>query len=207
MEVVAVVLAAGAGKRMENSAKAALLLPDGRTFLAAVAQCARAGGCHRVVVVVGRPHGDETRRAALAAGVTEIIENPDPERGMTSSLAVAIDRLDPRTVDVALAWPVDHALVRASSVVAILRASGRDLIVVPTSSGGRGGHPTAFGATLWPELSNAADLPDGARAVVRADRGRVVRVTASDPGAFFDIDTPDDLRNVWTGDTIRHRET
>ena len=207
MEAVAVVLAAGAGKRMGNTAKAALLLPDGRTLLAAVAASARAGGCRRVVVVVGRPHGHETRTAALAASVTEIIENPDPDRGMTSSLVVALDRLDPRAVDVALAWPVDHALVRASTVVAILRASGRNLIVVPTSTGGRGGHPTAFGATLWPELRNAVALPDGARAVVRADPGRVVRVTASDPGAFFDVDTPDDLRNVWRGDTICHRKT
>jgi molybdenum cofactor cytidylyltransferase len=197
MEAVAVVLAAGAGKRMGGRAKASLLLPDGRTLMAAVAASARAGGCRRVVVVFGRPHGHETRTAALAAGVTEIVENPDPDRGMTSSLAVALDRLDPRTVDVALAWPVDHALVCANTVVDILHAASRDLIIVPTSSGGRGGHPTAFGASLWPELCNAAGLPEGARAVVRADPARVVRVTVSDPGAFFDIDTPDDLGEAW----------
>jgi nicotine blue oxidoreductase len=196
IEAVAVVLAAGAGKRMGGNAKAALLLPDGRTFVAAVADSARAGGCRRVVVVVGRPHGIETRTAALAAGITEIIENPDPDRGMTSSLAVALDYLDPHAVDVALVWPVDHARVRASTVADLLRASDRHLIVVPTSPGGRGGHPTAFGASLWPELRDAAVLPEGARAVLRADRSRVVRVTASDPGAFFDIDTPDDLRKV-----------
>jgi len=207
METVAVVLAAGAGKRLGDRAKASLLLPDGRTFLAAVAASARAGGCHRVVVVVGRPHGHETRSAALAAGVTEVLENPDPDRGMGSSLAVALDHLDPRKVDVALAWPVDHACVRASTVEALLRVSGRDRIVVPTSAGGRGGHPTAFGALLWPELRQAADRPEGARAVVRADRSRVVRVTTSDPGAFFDVDTPADLRGVRTGDTIGHRQT
>jgi len=207
MEAVAIVLAAGAGKRMGGSAKAALLLPDGRTFLAAVAASARAGGCHRVVVVVGRPYAQGTRTVALAAGVTEIVENPDPDRGMTSSLAAALDYLDPQAVDVALAWPVDHALVRPGTVVAILRASGRNLIVVPTGSDGRGGHPTAFGASLWPELRNATALPDGARAVVRADHTRVVRVAASDPGALFDIDTPDDLRSVWTGNAIRRRQT
>jgi molybdenum cofactor cytidylyltransferase len=204
LTAVAVVLAAGAGQRMGSRAKGALRLPDGRTFLAAVTASARACGC-RVLVVVGRPHAEATRDAALAAGVTEIVENPDPERGMTSSLAVALDQLDPRAVDVALAWPVDHALVRASTVEDILRASGRDRIVVPTSPGGRGGHPTAFGASLWAELRNAAALPDGARAVVRADRGRVVRVVASDPGAFLDVDTPDDLRHLWRGGEARHR--
>ncbi|MBN2575226.1 MAG: nucleotidyltransferase family protein [Deltaproteobacteria bacterium] len=207
MEAVAVVLAAGAGKRMDNRAKAALLLPDGRTFLAAVAASARAGGCREVVVVVGPPHALETKTAAQAAGVTKIAENPDPERGMASSLAVALARLDPHEVDVALVWPVDHALVRAGTVEALLRASGRDLIVVPTDASGRGGHPTAFGASLWPELRNAAVLPDGARAVVRADRTRVVRVPVSDPGVFFDVDTPDDLREVRTGDTFGHRQT
>jgi CTP:molybdopterin cytidylyltransferase MocA len=193
MEAVAVLLAAGAGKRMGGRAKAALLLPDGRTLLAAAAASAHSGGCRRVVVVVGPPHDHETRLAALAAGVTDIIENPAPDRGMASSLAVALACLDPTAVDVALAWPVDHALVRASTVAAILRVSARHLIVVPTGSDGHGGHPTAFGACLWPELRDAAALPDGARAVVRADRARVVRVTTSDPGAFFDIDTPEDL--------------
>jgi CTP:molybdopterin cytidylyltransferase MocA len=207
MEAVAIVLAAGAGTRMGGSAKAALHLPDGRTFLAAVAASARAGGCRRVVVVVGRPHQEETRAAALAAGVTETVENPDPDRGMASSLAVALDRLDPNAVDVALAWPVDHALVSASTVEAILRASGRDLVVVPTDSSGRGGHPTAFGASLWPELRGAAALPDGARTVVRADPARVVRVAVVDPGAFFDIDTPGDLREIRTGDAIGRPRT
>jgi molybdenum cofactor cytidylyltransferase len=193
MGAVAVVLAAGAGKRMGNRAKAALVLPDGRTYLAAVVSAAQAGGCRRVIVVVGPPHERETRAAALAAGITEVVENPDPERGMASSLAVALEDLDPRSVDVALAWPVDHARVHADTVTAVLRASGRDLIVVPTDPHGRGGHPTAFGASVWPELRKAVSVPGGARAVVRADPTRVVRVAISDPGAFFDVDTPDDL--------------
>ena len=206
MEAVAVVLAAGAGKRIGGHAKASLLLPDGRTFLSAVAASACAGGCRRVVVVVGRPHAQETRAAARAAGVTEIVENSDPDRGMSSSLAVALDHLDSQAADVVLAWPVDHARVLAGTVAAILRAAGRGLIVVPTSAGGRGGHPTAFGASLWSELRNAADLPEGARAVVRADPTRVVRVAVSDPGAFFDIDTPADLGEVWTVDTSGRRQ-
>jgi CTP:molybdopterin cytidylyltransferase MocA len=201
MDAVAVVLAAGAGRRMGGCAKAALLLPDGRTLLAAIAASARAGGCRRVVVVVGRPYGEQTRAAALAAGVTEIVENPAPDRGMSSSLAVALDHLDPGAVDVALAWPADHALVRASTVMAVLRAARRDRIVVPTGAHGRGGHPTAFGAALWPELRDAAAVADGARAVVRADGARVVRVAVADPGAFFDLDTPDDLRGIWSGVT------
>jgi CTP:molybdopterin cytidylyltransferase MocA len=207
MEVVAVVLAAGAGKRMGGSAKASLRLPDGRTFLAAVSASARAAGCHRVLVVVGRPHQQETRAAAFAAGITEIVENPDPDRGMTSSLAVAIDYLGSQGVDGALVWPVDHALVRASTVEAILGACRRDRIVVPSDPGGRGGHPTAFGASLWSELCDAVALPDGARAVVRADPGRVIRVAVSDPGAFLDVDTPEELRQVWENNAGRRGQT
>jgi molybdenum cofactor cytidylyltransferase len=193
MTAVGVVLAAGAGKRMGNRAKAALLLPDGRTFLAAIAEAARAGGCARVIVVVGPPHEQETRAAALAAGITEIARNPDPDRGMASSLAAGLDCLDPHEVDVMLAWPVDHPLVDSATVTAILRASHRDLIVVPTDPAGHGGHPTAFGASVWPELREAVARADGARGVVRAAPARVVRVAASAPGVFFDVDTPEDL--------------
>src|SRR5690242_21381579 len=49
--VAAIVLAAGQGTRLGGRAKAALVLPDGRSFVAAIMAAARAAGVAPVVVV------------------------------------------------------------------------------------------------------------------------------------------------------------
>ncbi len=177
----AIVLAAGAGTRLGGVAKAALLLPDGRSFLAAVLAAARAAGA-QPIVVVAPPHG---AAVAALAGTARVVWSA-PERGMIGSLVAGLGAAG--DADVALAWPVDHARVEAATVAAVLAAAGPDRIVVPCH-GGRGGHPTAFGAALFAELGAAAS----ARAVVHADPRRVVRLDVADAGVVRDVDEPGDL--------------
>ena len=68
--------------------------------------------------------------------------------------------------------------------------------VVRPSRGGRHGHPVLFDARVLAEL-RAADLSAGARAVVRAHAAESLDVEVDDPGAFEDIDTPEDYRRVF----------
>lgn len=189
--LIAIVLAAGRGERLGGRAKAALPLADGRSFVAAVTQAARAGGVARVIVVAAAPHEAATRAAAVAAGVDTIVVNDAPERGMASSFACGLAAAAADGADAALCWPVDHPLVRAETVAALAAAGGPDRIVVPTY-GGRGGHPTLFGASLHAACRAAADAPDGLRSLVRADAARVVRLDGGDPGVTHDVDTLDD---------------
>lgn len=197
MTSVALVLAAGSGRRLGGLPKAALAAeepfllapPRGDTFVRRVTWVARTAGCARVLVVAGEPHLLATRRASEEAGVDAILLNPDPSRGMASSIAVGLAALNPAAVDVALVWPVDHPWVAPATVARILAAATRQRIVVPRHAG-RGGHPTAFGATIWPELLAGHELPEGARHVVRRDPRRVVSLEVDDPGAVRDFDTP-----------------
>jgi molybdenum cofactor cytidylyltransferase len=176
----AVILAAGAGARLGGRNKAALRLPDGRAFVEVVIGAAREAGVDRVVVVVGGPHEAETR--ALAAGA-EIAVNREPERGMLSSLLAGLDVLG--SADVALVWPVDHPRVRVATARLVLERAGRDRVVVPTFHG-RGGHPSAFGAELFPALRAAATARE-------ASAGRAERVEVDDEGVVRDVDTVEDL--------------
>jgi CTP:molybdopterin cytidylyltransferase MocA len=182
MRVGAVILAAGAGERLGGRCKAALRLPDGQTFLEAIVASARAAGVAPVVVVAGPPHADETRR--LAAGAT-VVDNPDPSRGMLSSLLVGLAAVGDG-VDAALMWPVDHPFVSPATVAAVVAAATRDAAVVPTANG-RGGHPTAFGRDLWPALAAAHTARDVLATVL------VVRLPVDDPGATRDVDRAEDL--------------
>jgi molybdenum cofactor cytidylyltransferase len=186
--VAAVILAAGAGRRLGGVSKALLRREDGQTFLEAILACCREASVP-AVVVLGLPHA-----SGVGLGIdARVVWNAAPERGMASSLAVGLAALDPAVVSGALVWPVDHAWVRADTVATIGRAGARGRAVVPTYEG-RGGHPTFFGADLWPELHAAADGDgDGARGVLRRDPTRVLRLAVDDPGVLRDVDLPADL--------------
>lgn len=188
MSASAVILAAGRGARLGGAAKALLLVGGGETFLARVVRTAAAAGAGDCVVVVGPPYGAEVAAAARALGA-RVVENARPERGMASSVALGFEAA---TGDGALLWPVDHARVAEATVRAVVAAGTRDNVAVPVRAG-RGGHPTWFGAAVWPELVACAGAPDGARGVVRRDPARVVRLEVDDAGVIADVDEPGDL--------------
>jgi molybdenum cofactor cytidylyltransferase len=186
-ETAVVVLAAGRGERLGGQAKAALRLPDRRSFVAAVVAAARSGGAGRVVVVAAAPYLDATRAAADAAGVDAVVVNDAPERGMASSFARGLEVV--AECDAVLCWPVDHPTVRAQTVTDVLAVPAP--VVVPVFAG-RGGHPTLFRREVFAACRAAVHAPDGLRAVLRQVGDRVVRLAVDDPGVIRDIDTLDD---------------
>jgi molybdenum cofactor cytidylyltransferase len=192
----AVILAAGAGRRLGGVAKALLRLRSGMTALEAVVTCAAAAGVSRCVVVVGPPHDGVTTAEAERLGVA-VTHNPEPQLGMASSVALGFEHLLARWPDVAvgLLWPVDHAAVRPETVRVALGACAASAAVVPTYQG-RGGHPACFGRSLWPALAACVDAPEGARSVLRQlardTPGRVLHIEVDDAGVLADIDTPED---------------
>lgn len=193
-EVVSVIVAAGAGRRLGGVAKA--LLPSaevGVTFLARIAATASAAGAGRAVVVVGPPHGArvaaEARRLEL-----EVAENEDPDRGMSSSVAIGFRHAEDRFggAVAALLWPVDHARVEQGTVADLVRGARADTILVPTWRE-RGGHPTAFGSEHWAALAACDQLARGARSVLDAAAAHLRRIPVADPGVLADVDHPADL--------------
>lgn len=190
MTAAAVILAAGAGRRLGGAAKALLRDADNLSFLEVVASRARRAGVTEIAVVVGPPYGDEVAAEAERLNL-DVVRNPNPERGMASSVALGFAHLiETGAADAALLWPVDHAAVTGDTVAAVLAADS--VIAVPTY-GGRGGHPTLFRAPVWPELVACAGAPDGARSVVRSEAGRVIRFAVDDPGVVADVDVPEAL--------------
>ena len=195
--IAGVILAAGASSRM-GRCKALLPAGDGRSFLARLTSTLADAGASPTVAVVG---GND---AAIVRAVVqrdrlpiELVENPDPSRGQLSSLLVALTRLEGRRPEAALVIPVDLPLVAADTVRRIVDGwrQTRAPIVRPARRG-RHGHPVLFDASVFPDLL-AADPAVGARSVVRAHADRLLDVPTDDPGAFEDIDTPEDYRRVF----------
>ena len=187
VRVVAVVLAAGAGRRI-GSPKA--LLPiGGTTFLAHVARALQRPGVAEVVAVIG--HG--ARRVAASAGLPPglaLVVNPQPDDGMLGSVARGLEAAEARGADAVLLHPVDHPFASPATTDAVLAAlAGGALVAVPTY-GGRRGHPGGFARAVWPAL-RAAPPARGARAVLADHPDWLVHVPG-DEGCVAGIDTRED---------------
>ena len=190
LEVAGAVLAAGASRRMGQPK--ALLDAGGLTFLAACIGALREGGCARVVVVVP-PSEPDVRREAERLGGT-VVDGLGPDSEQVDSLRRALEPLD--TVAAVAVLPVDHPLVEAGTVRALIDAwRGEPGAVARPILDGRPGHPTIFPRTLWAAFGDP-DLDQGARSVVEDPRTQRLDLVVDDPGVVADIDTPSLYRRL-----------
>ena len=185
----AVILAAGESRRM-GRAKALLGL-NGVTFLEHIINAVRSAAIDNVLVAVA--HDDpKILKICELHGVYVIHNTATPVAVPLGSIQAAVSQVINQSVESLLVWPVDQPHVRPSTASGLLTAFLRfqKAVTVPVF-GGRRGHPVVFGRSVFDELLAAP--PDlGARAVVRADPGRVCEVAVDDPAVLDDIDTPAD---------------
>jgi molybdenum cofactor cytidylyltransferase len=202
--ISAIVLAAGASSRMGHAKAALPLGQTGETVLSRVVRTLLEGGVPKVVVVAGA-HIDAVRHAMPThQSRARMIEHPGWERGQLSSLLAGLAAIDEPHLEAVMVTPVDVPLVLPATVAAVMAAwrRARAPIVRPIESGASGarrhGHPVIFDRSIFGDLRSAS-LDVGAKAVFATYKDRVLNVEVTDPGAFEDIDTPEDYqRVVWS---------
>lgn len=176
--VVGAVLAAGAGIRM-GGPKAELVV-DGVRLVDRAAGVLAAAGCAEIVAVT-RSHGD-------VAGA-RVVVNPEPARGMRSSLKLALDAADDLGADAMAVLLVDTPGVTASAARAVVEAWRPGGITVARYPAGRG-HPIVMSLRLWRRALELAGPDEGARVLLRATPD--VHEVEVD-GDAADLDSPEDL--------------
>ncbi len=182
VRTVAIVPAAGKGERM--GADKALLDLAGTSAIARIVATCRAAGVDEVVVV--RRDG----AAALPAmAATRVVVVP-PGGEMADSLRAANSAL-PATTERVVVFPVDHALVEAETVLALLATVERGAAIALPLFRGRPGHPIALRRDVFAEISPASAL---LRDLVKRDPARVRVVPSANPWVHADLDHPEDLR-------------
>ncbi len=187
--IPAVVLAAGGSSRMGRT-KALLPMPGGKTALASVVEACRGGGCSPLLVVAGAD-AEAVGAAARAAGAT-VVENGAWARGRSTSVKAALPHLPPGAPALLL-FPVDHPLVGAPVVAALLAAFRADPAaeaVLPVH-GGRRGHPVLLAARLFPEIAALGD-DEPLHSVVRRPGRRAVAVPVEGDAVLRNLDRPGD---------------
>lgn len=174
MTASGIVLAAGSGSRLGRP-KAELVLGGVRLVDRAVGVL-RDGGCDQVVAVV---------RIGTVVDADTVVVNPDPSRGMGSSLALGLAAV---TGDIAAVLLVDTPGVGSDAVRRVLASPGQ--VRIATYSGRRG-HPVAIARPQFREVTRLAEGDEGARPFLQAHPERVVEVPCD--GDPADLDTVDDL--------------
>jgi len=165
----------------------ALLLFQDETFLD---RLIRVFGrvCDPIIVVVGE-HADPIRSGIQRGRDVLFAVNPDPERGMLSSLQCGL-ALVPSNADAAMFLPVDHPNIEASTIetLAARFRADRAPVTVPTYAGEHG-HPVCIARQLIAEL---LALPPGAKAsdVIHRHVPQTVYVEVADPAVVMDVDDP-----------------
>jgi molybdenum cofactor cytidylyltransferase len=186
LNIVGLLLAAGSATRF-GSDKLQHNLPHGVAIAVHAARHLQSA-VSRVVAVV-RP-GSEQLADNLKQENCEIVVCPNAAEGMGASLACAVRAAG--RADGYLVALGDMPFVRPSSISAVRDALAGGAAFVAPFWRARRGHPVGIAGQFYDELL-ALRGDEGAKALLAANPGRLLKIPVGDPGVIRDIDTPSDL--------------
>lgn len=189
-EIAAVILAAGSSSRMGQPKQ--LLEWQGKTLLEGIVAKVKEAGTGEVFVVLGA-------KAQKIIPVLEdqpitLVENPDWERGMGTSVVAGVRAAMASGADAALVVLVDQPYVSVALLRDILqlhREHPKALIV--SDYGTHSGVPALFPAFFFPELLLLKG-DEGARKIIK--RYSREKIAVSFPEGNLDLDTPEDWNRL-----------
>ena len=185
MPVAAVILAAGASKRMKEPK--ALLQLDGEPAIFTLFNALVRASYEPVVTVTSSALKEELDTLMFPG---RIVVNDETEKGALLSFRLGLQTFSDEYA-AALLCPVDHPLVRWETLQKIKAAASRSHIIVPCYQGKRG-HPTLFGQDFWPLLFSLP-LEEGARGALHRKPNAVISLDVDDPGVIQNLNSPSDL--------------
>ena len=181
--IAGIILAGGASRRMGTPK--ALLQFRGETFLDRLIRLF-SGVASPVIVVVGY-HAEAIRSGIQRSSEAVFVVNPDPERGMLSSLQCALAAL-PGNAQAAMFTPVDHPNLESSTLerLAAEFLAKRAPVTVPVHNG-KHGHPVCIARPVIAELLS---LPPEAQAsdVIHRHVSQTSYIEVPDSAILTDVD-------------------
>ncbi|WP_306336696.1 nucleotidyltransferase family protein [Streptomyces sp. KL118A] len=195
-EVVGLLLAAGGGRRLGGRPKA-LLEHRGRPLVEHAVRVLREAGCARVHVVLGASADAVRARASLPGCV--LVDNPEWEEGMGSSLRAGLASLAGTGAAAALVSLVDQPGIGAAATARVRAAYRSPGTLAAAAYDGQRGHPVLFGSGHWAGIGASAVGDRGARDYLRQHVGEITLVECGDVAEAYDIDMAEDLSRLAPG--------
>jgi molybdenum cofactor cytidylyltransferase len=193
--VAAVVLAAGQGTRMGGAKMTAML--GGKPLVRYPHESLAASGAGPVFTVVG--HDAAKVGAALAGIDTQIVENPDYAKGMSTSLKAGIAALpDSAAGALVLLGDMPHVTPEIINRLTAAFAANPSAKAVVPMVGGQRGNPILLGRSVFAEVMKlTGDM--GARKLLDGAGEGVIEVAIDDAAVLTDVDTPEALAKLEGG--------
>jgi molybdenum cofactor cytidylyltransferase len=126
---------------------------------------------------------------ALADPRVVVVVNPDPERGMLSSIQIGLAHAEG---DPVLILPGDMPFVRGGTVATVVAAAREHGVLVSPRFRGQRGHPIAMPALVALAVRNATTASDLSDALTPY-KGDRLEIEVDDPGVLRDVDRVGDL--------------
>jgi molybdenum cofactor cytidylyltransferase len=186
--ITGLVLGAGGSRRLGTPKQ---LLPyRDTTLLGEVVGMARSCSLDQLLVAIGGSAEDVRSQVDLAGA--DVVVNESFGTGCSSSIAAALDAIDPRC-DVLVLMLGDQPGVSADTVAALIAGRGDSPLAACHYDDGRG-HPLAFGREMFDDLAHLHG-DKGVWRLLDERAAEVVEVAISGP-IPLDVDTPEDYRAV-----------
>src|SRR5574342_156951 len=193
VKIAGILLAAGGSTRMGPNKL--LLELEGETLLRRTARRALAAGLDPVVAVLGH-EVDSVRRALEGLGCLLVV-NPEPERGLNSSLSLGVAAV-PADAEAAVVLLADMPLVDEGMIRAVVeRHAASSAPLVLARYGEVTAPPALYARRLLPELQGGEGEGRG-REVLRRHRAEASFVDLP-PSSLLDLDVPADLGRARLG--------
>jgi molybdenum cofactor cytidylyltransferase len=187
------ILAAGSSSRLGQSKQ--LIKVSGETLLERTTRMALEV-CHNVFVVLGS--NSETHVKTINHFPVFIIENAKWEKGMGSSLKSGLHQVlsvKPETESVMILVCDQPMLTTAHLEKLIEEAKTSEKKIISSSYKNVWGVPALFKKEIFPTLNSIED-EEGARKIIQRINQEVLPIDFK--GGEIDIDTPEDLKNLFS---------
>ena len=194
MLAVGIVPAAGKSERFGGDKLVASL--RGEPLLNHTLRSLLEGGVGRITVVVPPKDGVHYPAATLKKAVpllsdhrVTIHANPDPSRGMLSSIQAGISGA---VGDIFVVLPGDMPYVQPETVAAVVEAAQESGLIVSPRFEGKRGHPIALPGRLRAAILNATPKWT-LQEVLLPEANNRIEIDVEDGGVLRDVDTKDGI--------------
>lgn len=187
MSAAAIVPAAGKGERFGGAKLLALI--DGEPLLERTLRSLLDAGLAELIVVTA-PGADFSAVRLIADARVRVIQNPDPSRGMFSSIRQGLE--EAVGADPILVLPADMPFVRSETAASVIRACERTSQIVLPTYRGKHGHPIGFPAAIRADVL-ASPFDSTLKAALALTGVDHFELNVDDPGILRDVDVRQDL--------------
>ena len=194
-EVGLIILAAGKASRMGKAKQ--LLIYRGSSFISHAVKIGLNSICKSVVVVLGA-YAEQIKPEINKLPI-QVVENPQWETGMSSSIRAGIDAINQSNpnLDAVIIALADQPLISEAIFDRLIQSYQQTgNIIIACAYDDIVGVPALFNKNIFSELINL-EGDRGAKALMGKYRDEVLTIPVAE--AAFDIDTEDDYENLLIG--------